>query len=143
MLIFLDTTLLWLLVHPRGGPEAKALRLALLDRQRAGDQLAIAEICDYEARRELMRKAAIRQIQNLDELIGANTYVPLDTGTMREAASIWAQLRRGGTPTAAKEALDGDVILAAQAIRQGSHLVATENLRHLGRICNAVEWQKL
>ncbi len=37
MLIFLDTKLLWLLAHPRGGPEAKALRVALLRRLEAGD----------------------------------------------------------------------------------------------------------
>lgn len=83
MVIFLDTTLLWRLVHPRGGPQSKALRLALLKRLQAGDRLAVAEICDYEARRELIRKDAVRQIHNLDELIGASTYVPLDTDTMR------------------------------------------------------------
>jgi predicted nucleic acid-binding protein len=143
MLIFLDTTLLWLLVHPGGGPRARALRVAMVRRQQAGDQLAVAEICDYEARRELIRKGATKQIENLDELIGANTYIPLDTGTMRQAAALWAQLRRGGTPTAAPEALDGDVILAAQAIRQGPHLVATRNLRHLAGICNALDWQNL
>jgi predicted nucleic acid-binding protein len=143
MLIFLDTTLLWLSVHPRGGPTATALRRALQKRLQAGDYLAVAEICDYEARRELIRKGATKQIANLDELISTNTYVPLDTGTMREAASIWAQLRRGGAPTAGQEALDGDVILAAQAIRQGPHLVATANLQHLARICNALDWQNL
>jgi predicted nucleic acid-binding protein len=143
MLIFLDTTLLWLLAHPRGGPEARALRLALVRRLKAGDQPAVAEICDYEARRELIRKGATRQIDNLDDLINTSTYVPLDTGTMREAASLWAQLRRGGTPTAGQEALDGDVILAAQAIRQGPHLVATKNLRHLAGVCNALEWGNL
>lgn len=143
MLIFLDTTLLWLVAHPGGGPEATALRLALVRRLEAGDQAAVAEICDYEARRELIRRGATKQIENLDEFISANTYIPLDTGTMREAASLWAQLRRDGTPSAAPKALDGDVILATQAIRQGPHLVATKNLRHLAGICNALDWQNL
>jgi predicted nucleic acid-binding protein len=143
VLIFLDTTLLWLLVHPGGGSRAKALRQAMLARAEAGDQIAVAEICDYEARRELIRKGATRQIDNLDRLVSESVYVPLDTGTMRDAAALWAQLRRRGRPTAPDEALDGDVILGAQAARQGSHLVVTENLRHLDRICNAIEWQKL
>ena len=115
----------------------------MLERCEAGDQIAVAEICDYEARRELIRKGASRQIDNLDDVVRESTYVPLDTGTMRDAASIWAQLRRHGQPTAPDEALDGDVILGAQAMRQGPHLVATENLRHLRQICNAVDWQTL
>jgi predicted nucleic acid-binding protein len=115
----------------------------MLDRSEAEDQIAIAEICDYEARRELIRRGATRQIENLDQIVSASIYVPLDTGTMRDAAAIWAQLRRRGQPTAPDEALDGDVILGAQAKRRGSHLVATENLRHLHRICNAIDWQKL
>jgi predicted nucleic acid-binding protein len=143
VLIFLDTTLLWLLVHPRGGPRARALRQTVLERSVAGDQIAIAEICDYEARRELIRKGAAKQIDNLDQVVNESIYVPLDTGTMRDAAALWAQLRRSGQPTAPDEALDGDVILGAQARRQGAHLVATENLRHLGRICKAIDWHEL
>jgi predicted nucleic acid-binding protein len=143
MLIFLDTTLLWLLVHPGGGPKARALRQAILERSEAGDQFAVAEICDYEARRELIRKGAIRQIANLDKIVNESIYVPLDTGTMRDAAGLWAELRGRGQPTAPDEALDGDVILGAQARRQEPHLVATENLRHLGRICNAIDWLQL
>jgi predicted nucleic acid-binding protein len=143
VLIFLDTTLLWLLAHPRAGPRARALREAMLKRLEAGDQIAVAEICDYEARRELIRKSAVKQIDNLDQVVSESIYVPLDTGTMRDAAAMWAGLRRRGQPTAPDEALDGDVILGAQAKRQESHLVATENLRHLGRICNAVDWQQL
>ena len=115
----------------------------MLARAETGDQIAVAEICDYEARRELIQKGATRQIDNLDRVVSESVHVPLDTGTMRDAAALWAQLRRRGQPTASDEALDGDVILGAQATRQGSHLVVTENLRHLNRICNAIEWQKL
>lgn len=135
--------LLWLLVHPRGGPKAKALRQVLARRLRAGDSIGVAEICDYEARRELIRKGATKQVANLDQLINTSAYIPLDTDTMRDAAVIWASLRRGGHPTARDEALDGDVILGAQARRQGAYAVATENLRHLGRICSALDWRTL
>ena len=143
MLIILDTTLLWLLVHPRGGPESLKLRQLLVPRLEMGDAIGVAEICDYEARRELIRRGATKQIANLDALINVSTYIALDTTTMREAAFLWAELRRAGRPTASQQALDGDVILGAQAKRQGPHLVATENLQHLSRICNAVHWESL
>ncbi|MEX0696453.1 MAG: hypothetical protein WEB85_16360 [Dongiaceae bacterium] len=141
MIIFLDTTLLWLLAHPGGGPKAQDLRRWLLRRLQAGDQIGVAEICDYEARRELFRKDAVTQIANLDKLIERSTYVPLDTPTMRDAAILWAQLRKAGQPTADDKALDGDVILGAQAKRYPKHVVATENIVHLSRICNAKDWR--
>ena len=68
------------------------------------------------------------------------------------AAKLWAQLRASGQQTASNDALDGDVILGAQAIlrsqKRGSHgpvVVATANLKHLSRICTsppctAAEW---
>lgn len=142
-MIFLDTTLLWLIVHPRGGLAALQLRQMLQRQLLKGDRIAVAEICDYEARRELLRKRATRQIANLDRFISVNTYVPLDTDTMRDAAALWAKLRTGGQPTAPNEALDGDVILGAQAVRQGTHTVATTNLRHLSLVCTAVDWRTL
>ena len=143
MLIFLDTELLWLLVHPRGGPKSIELLALLEARLAGGDELAIAEVCDYEARRELLRKGANRQLSNLDSLIATSRFVPLNTIAMRRAAELWAQLRQHGQPTASDPALDGDVILGAQALQHEEHLVASENLRHLERVCNAVHWRAL
>lgn len=142
-MIFLDTSLLWVIVHPKGGPLALQLRQMLQRQLQKGARIAVAEICDYEARRELLRKRATRQIANLDKFISVNTYVPLDTDTMREAAALWAKLRTSGRPTAPNDALDGDVILGAQALRQGTHTVATTNLRHLQLVCTAVDWRAL
>jgi hypothetical protein len=62
---------------------------------------------------------------------------------MLYAAELWAQLRNTGVPTADDPALDGDVILGAQAVLYsrkpgaGEVVVATENTRHLLRICSA------
>ena len=66
---------------------------------------------------------------------------------MRQAALFWAQLRRQGTPTAAPDALDGDVILAAQATLLAAAgnevIVATMNLGHLQCLVRALQWQAI
>jgi len=61
---------------------------------------------------------------------------------MRRAAELWAQARNRGTPTAPPEALDADVILAAQAERAGA-IVATENVGHLARYVTARHWRDI
>ena len=66
---------------------------------------------------------------------------------MYQAADMWAQARSAGLPTAAPEALDGDVILAAQARQLGlssnEFVVATGNLRHISRFVPAGLWQAI
>jgi predicted nucleic acid-binding protein len=143
VLIFVDTTLLWLLVHPAGGQAPLDLRRRLQRRVASGDKIAVAEICDCEARRELIRRRATAQLANLDRLVAASSYIPIDTPTMREAAALWAQVRGSGKPTASSRALDGDIILAAQARRQKQSLVATQNVRHLSLVCTATDWRAL
>jgi len=57
---------------------------------------------------------------------------------MMLAAQLWAQMRNAGTPTAAPAALDGDVILAAQARTVDENaIVATTNVRHLELLTHA------
>ena len=117
-----------------------------MDRQRAGDQLAVPEIADYEIRRELLRAGKKLSIARLDELCAGLEYLPLATEVMHDAASLWADARNAGRPTADPHALDGDVILAAQArsaqIEFASEpvVVATTNVAHLARYTDARLW---
>jgi len=144
MIIFLDTMLLWTIANPNAGSVGRDLRNVIIKRLQTGDTIAVAEICNYETRRELLRKKATRQLANLDNFIAANRYVPLNTGAMHLAADLWAQLRSTGKATTSDHALDGDVILGAQAQLEGAnHVVATENLKHLSLVCNAVSWKAL
>ena len=61
---------------------------------------------------------------------------------MRQAAACWAEARQQGRPTAADAALDGDVILAAQAVTpdRPEVIVATTNPKHLSRFVAAKLW---
>ena len=110
-------------------------------------QVKIPEIADYEVRRELLRADKFKGIKRLDDLQQYLDYVPLTTKTMLKAAQFWAQVRKQGIPTADNKALDGDVILAAQAtmIKDEGHevIIATSNVGHLSRLANAKEWRNI
>ncbi len=105
----------------------------------------VPEIADYEVRRELLRAGKIRGIERLDELIAQVNYLPITTNAMRRAAAYWADARQQGRPTAADPALDGDVILAAQAatLNWTDVVVATTNVRHLSRFVQAEIWSDI
>ena len=68
---------------------------------------------------------------------------------MHDAASLWADARNAGRPTADAAALDGDVILAAQARRAQLDfapepvVVATSNVAHLARYTDARLWSEI
>ena len=102
----------------------------------------VPEIADYEVRRELIRARRIRGIARLDALIAEVEYLAINTSSMRRAAAFWAEARQQGRPTAADPALDGDVILAAQAatLNRTAVIVATTNVRHLSRFVAAELW---
>lgn len=94
--------------------------------------------------RELTRSGKAASLVRLNRLITQVNYLPVTTAAMRLAAHLWAQARQGGWATADPHALDGDVILAAQALaltpRPSGLIVATGNVSHLSRYLAAQEW---
>ena len=107
-----------------------------------GARVIVPEIADYEVRRELIRARRTGGITRLDALIAQVDYLALTTRAMRQAATFWAEARQQGRPTAADPALDGDVILAAQAatLELTDVVIATTNVRHLSRFVPAALW---
>ncbi len=101
----------------------------------AGARVVVPEIADYEVRRELIRNNATAGLGRLDKLGRALDYAAITTAVMRKAAELWALAHRAGIPTADLKALDGDCILAAQALlAKGATddvTVATSNVGHL------------
>ena len=126
------------------GEQARRWADALLSE---GVQVCVPEIIDYELRRELLRSGKSASIGRLDRLKDVLVYLPLTTETMLLAAQLWAGARNRGVPTAPSEALDIDVILAAQAMllqRAGLDcVVATSNVRHIERFVPAARWQSI
>ncbi len=148
LVVVLDTGPLGLVVHNKATEQTRAAKLWLEKHLAFGTEIAVPEICDYELRRELLRIGSPKSLRRLDELVEAVTYLPLTTAAMRRAAELWAEMRAAGTPTAAPEALDADVILCATvqvhgARTQSQPVVATTNVAHLARMVGAKLWSEL
>lgn len=142
----LDAGPLGMVSNPRGEGETVACKDWLRQLLAAGRRVVIPEIADYEVRRELLRAARLASIERLDELKGELEYLPITTAAMLLAAQFWADTRRAGRPTAGNERLDADVILAAQATLFAGDddvVIATTNVRHLGRFVTASLWQHI
>ena len=113
---------------------------------RAGNRVLAPAITYYEALRELERLGASSQIARLRAFCQAipSRYLPLTDADINRAARLWASARNAGTPTASPDALDGDVILAAQALGLGlptsDFVLATTNVGHLSQFVPAALW---
>src|SRR5215216_5402698 len=135
--VFLDTCLLGLACSSKNKPNPERVKcIAWLNSLRAnGETIVIPEIADYELRRELVRLNLKHpgqwagHIQRLENLKASNRYLPLSTQMMLKACELWGDLRHRGLATTDDKALDGDLILAAQAIisdaGRGEVIVAT------------------
>ena len=144
-IICLDTGPLGLVTNPRQTPlnlECVQWLQSMMDQ---GVRVVLPEISDYEVRRELLRGNKINGLARLDRLARTLEYLPITTAAMRRAAELWAHARQHGGPTADRHALDGDVILAAQALTLGEPgiLIATTNVGHLNRYVPADLWQNI
>lgn len=140
MILLLDTGVLGALLHPRAHiADPVHRRLTALKMANPTLEVSVPEIADYELRRELLRAGKSKSVDRLDAFNALCRYVPITTSIMRHAAAIWAQARTAGAPTASDPALDGDVILAAQALSVGATVVTT-NRRHLARYVAVEDW---
>jgi len=143
--VILDSGPLGILANPKSSPNAIACRQWLADLQNAGRHVFVPELADYEIRRELLRRNNKKGLANLNWLAGSLNYLPLSTVAMRKAAELWADSRQRGRPTAPDQSLDGDVILAAQALTLNvpQFIVATSNIAHISRFVAADEWENI
>lgn len=144
-LIILDTGVLGKAVHTKANPDLDAW---LERRVMTGARVCIPEIADYELRRKLLHLKLSVSLGKLEQLEQALEYIRISTEMMRRAAELWAEARKKGHVTAIPEALDADVILAAQSLVFGeefgeSPTVATDNVRHLDFFLDARHWDEI
>jgi predicted nucleic acid-binding protein len=144
--VLLDTSVLGLLYLRDGVEPGVSCRAWVKQRIRAGDIVVVPEPCEFEARRELIRRGAEVQLARLDQALAGLVLVGVDRGVWLEAARLWARARNAGQPTASPDRLDFDVLLAAVARTIGGEgdatVVATSNVGHLARFgIEARNWQ--
>ncbi len=146
-IILLDSGVLGLVTNPKASPEVEKCNRWLEGQVLKDNSIAIPEIADYEVRRELLRANKIKGISRLDAFKSRAEYIPITTDTMLKAAEFWATVRKRGKPTADEKALDGDVILAAQAFylsdEENDVIIATTNVAHLSLFTNARLWHEI
>jgi predicted nucleic acid-binding protein len=145
-MIMLDSSPLGMVTNPKTiSAECQECKVWLDTLPLKGYEVVLPEIADYEVRRELLRAGKVAGIRRLDQIKAAITYLPITTEAILLAAQLSAQARRVGKPTADPKALDGEVILAAQAILVASErnevIVATTNVSHLSQFIDAREWR--
>lgn len=143
--VLLDTGIVGLITNPSKSEEGEACNRWMQQLLQSGVRIIVPEIADYELRRELLRAGKYAGVRRLDTLNQLLEYQPINTEIMRQAAVLWAQVRQIGQPTADRHALDGDVILAAQAMAFGEQetVVATTNVKHLSRFTAAKLWTEI
>lgn len=142
MIVVLDTGPLGRISNPRASARNTGCYQWLEGLVQQGIPVFVPEIADYEVRRELIRAQKTRGLARLDLLKATLGYLPITTSVMLHAAELWAQARQQGHPTADPQALDCDVILAAQALSLNA-LVATENVGHLSLFVEARLWHDI
>lgn len=143
--IVLDSGPLSMATNPRRSAKNLACAHWVQDLLNAGHRVILPEVADYEVRRELLRASKTAGIARLDAFAVLLEYLPINSIAMRQAAELWAQVRRLGRPTSGAEALDADAILAAQAVTLGvsNTTIATTNLSHLSRFATAELWENI
>lgn len=146
--VALDSSPLGLVTQKTGkSSDGDACRVWMENLLIQGVRVYIPEVADYEVRRELVRAKNPGGITRLDRLKQLARYLPITTGVMLEAAELWAQARNSGLATADIHALDGDVIVAAQALSlnlaTSEFVIATSNVRHLSRFAPADLWSNI
>lgn len=151
LMVALDTGPLGILTHPQPSEMRAACRAwmnSLLDQ---GIRVVLPDVADFELRCEYERRNNRSSLRQLDSLAETLDYLPIDTNALRRAATLWAQLRKKGQPTAHSKALDADCVLVAQiqidaekrGLGEDEWIIATSDVGDLSRLAPAARWNEI
>ena len=153
MIVLIDSGVLGKLCNPNSSAEVETAREKLYSLLAKGVYIVSSQICDYEVRRSLilnsLKGLSSEGIDNLNKLAEFIEFLPVSNAVLQEAASLWAEARIQGVPTADDKSLDADIIICAQykMLEQeypGRYIViATTNVKHLSRFVEAKQWQAI
>ncbi len=147
--VFLDAGPLGLITKPKKTPDAIIAAQWVIEMMFAGHRFIVPAIADYEVRRELERAGKTAGILALDAWNNSypDRYLPLSDSALKLATKLWAHARNSGNPTADPKELDGDVLIAAQALDLGlptsEFVIATVNVAHIVLFAPAVLWTNI
>ena len=150
---FLDSGVLSDILFPGGSDEARRCSYWFEEQRSDGVSFRIPILCYYEVRRlqvinslslqhsEERRGYYAANVKWLDQLCSRIGIEKIDAKTMRIASRLWAEAHVGGYPTATKQSLDADVLIAASALRlsrgERDVVIITKNVRHLARYASS------
>jgi predicted nucleic acid-binding protein len=147
--VILDTGPLGIVTNPKASTINEACRGWVRNLLVNGIRIIVPEIADYELRRELLRADKPDGLTRLDvfNTTRGPDYLPITTPIMREAARLWAEARKRGIAGASDPALDGDMILIAQArslgLPDGDAIIATKNVDDFLPFFPAALWENI
>lgn len=144
MKFMLDTGNLGQLCHPKNAKNKAICEWFQVLLEKGETIVYLPELADYELRRKLLHlvpkdQADQKSIDRLNALASTLDYLRIDTAAMRKAAELWADARSKGHSTSDEKSLDGDVILAAQALSVEATVITT-NRKHISRFFGVKDW---
>jgi hypothetical protein len=112
-----------------------------------------SDLCAYEVERGLFlarkKTGAFDGITLLEDLRNRIVFLPITSELLRESAILWADAQSQSLGTSSPKNIDVDIILCAQyRLLQNEYpgrtvIVATENIRDIGRFANADRWEHI
>jgi hypothetical protein len=157
MIVFLDSNILGLISNSNVSfDECQQCDRWFTTLSVRGVRFVTSDICDYEVRRGLIssfirsgKLASGINILNSLKTDGILEFLPVSTESLDLAANLWARASNEGLTTRDDKNIDVDIIISAQyqilkADYSGQRvIVATTNLKHLSRFCDAARWQDI
>lgn len=147
-IILLDCGPLGGIVHPNSGGTNGLMKAWYNQLVAASVSVRVPEIADYELRRKLIQEDFAPSIALLNQLLrNTGGVIPITSKVMKKAAEYWAHCRKTGIAMCDDKALDGDVILCAQAFVFAGPArtveIATTNTKHIDRLATAKLWSDI